>query len=149
MLCVKCGHQAALLSGSHSDAAMETINKLTRYCWRKICNLKLGTSWGGGHQAIQSFSNIYLFLYILLYNLFIYLFIYCLLSYIISFHRERDDLMNTLTGQKAVLAEVRQREFEAYNQVKNSCHMVEQAQLEKAEVCHEEIVKFVELISML
>ena len=43
--------------------------------------------------------------------------------------------MNTLTGQKAVLAEVRQREFEAYNQVKNSCHMVEQAQLEKAEVC--------------
>ncbi|KAM7443717.1 centrosome cycle [Porites harrisoni] len=76
VLCVKCGHQAALLSGSHSDAAMETINKLTR---------------------------------------------------------ERDDLMNTLTGQKAVLAEVRQREFEAYNQVKNSCHMVEQAQLEKAE----------------
>ena len=48
--------------------------------------------------------------------------------------RERDDLLNTLTGQKAVLAEVRQREFEAYNQVKNSCHMVEQAQLEKAEV---------------
>lgn len=43
--------------------------------------------------------------------------------------------MNALTGQKAVLAEVRQREFEAYNQVKNSCHMVEQAQLEKAEVC--------------
>ena len=49
--------------------------------------------------------------------------------------------MNTLTGQKAVLAEVRQREFEAYNQVKNSCHMVEQAQLEKAEVCHAEILK--------
>ena len=42
--------------------------------------------------------------------------------------------MNTMTGQKAVLAEVRQREFEAYNQVKKSCHMVEQAQLEKAEV---------------
>ena len=57
--------------------------------------------------------------------------------------------MNTLTGQKAVLAEVRQREFEAYNQVKNSCHMVEQAQLEKAEVCHVEILKFVELISIL
>ena len=103
---------------------------------------KLG---GGGHQAIQSFSNISLFSYILSYNLLIY----CLLSYIIFFHRERDDLMNTLTGQKAVLAEVRQREFEAYNQVKNSCHMVEQAQLEKAEVCHEEIVKFVKLISML
>ena len=55
MLCVKCGHQAALLSGSHSDAAMETINKLTRYCWRKICNnfyslspLKLGSGGGGG-----------------------------------------------------------------------------------------------------
>ena len=63
----------------------------------------------------------------------------------ISFNRERDDLMNTLTGQKAVLAEVRQREFEAYNQVKNSCHMVEQAQLEKAEVCHAEILKFVEI----
>ena len=57
--------------------------------------------------------------------------------------------MNTLTGQKAVLAEVRQREFEAYNQVKNSCHMVEQAQLEKAEVCHAEILRFVELISIL
>ena len=57
--------------------------------------------------------------------------------------------MNTLTGQKAVLAEVRQREFEAYNQVKNSCYMVEQAQLEKAEVCHAEILKFVELISIL
>jgi len=42
--------------------------------------------------------------------------------------------MNTLTGQKVVLAEVRQREFEAYNQVKQSCHLVEQAQLEKAEV---------------
>ena len=71
------------------------------------------------------------------------------MSYIIFCHRERDDLMNTLTGQKAVLAEVRQREFEAYNQVKNSCHMVEQAQLEKAEVCHAEILKFVELISIL
>ena len=58
-------------------------------------------------------------------------------------------LFEILTGQKAVLAEVRQREFEAYNQVKNSCHMVEQAQLEKAEVCHAEILKFVELISML
>ena len=42
--------------------------------------------------------------------------------------------MNMLTGQKAVLTEVRQREFEAYNQVKKSCNMVEQAQLEKAEV---------------
>ncbi|KAL9953421.1 hypothetical protein ACROYT_G040840 [Oculina patagonica] len=75
-LCVKCGHQTAVLSNSHSEAAMDTINQLTK---------------------------------------------------------ERDDLMNTLTGQKAVLAEVRQREFEAYNQVKKSCHMVEQAQLEKAE----------------
>ena len=55
-------------------------------------------------------------------------------SYMLPVVRERDDLMNTLTGQKAVLAEVRQREFEAYNQVKKSCHMVEQAQLEKAEV---------------
>lgn len=75
-LCVKCGHQTAVLSNPHSEAAIDTINQLTK---------------------------------------------------------ERDDLMNTLTGQKAVLAEVRQREFEAYNQVKKSCHMVEQAQLEKAE----------------
>ena len=57
--------------------------------------------------------------------------------------------MNTLTGQKAVLAEVRQREFEAYNQVKNSCHMVEQAQLEKAEVCHAEMLKFGELFHLI
>lgn len=49
-------------------------------------------------------------------------------------NRERDELMDTLTEQKAVLGQVRQREFEAYNQVKKSCHMVEQAQLEKAEV---------------
>ena len=90
-----------------------------------------------------------MFIYFCVFYEIIYLFIYCLLSYIISFHRERDDLMNTLTGQKAVLAEVRQREFEAYNQVKNSCHMVEQAQLEKAEVCHAEILKFGELISIL
>jgi len=51
--------------------------------------------------------------------------------------------MNTLTGQKAVLAEVRQREFEAYNQVKKSCHMVEQAQLEKAEVHFKRLVVYV------
>ncbi|XP_068681443.1 serologically defined colon cancer antigen 8 homolog [Montipora foliosa] len=75
-LCVKCGQETALLSNSHSDAAIQTINKLSK---------------------------------------------------------ERDDLMNTLTEQKEVLGEVRQREFEAYSQVKNSCHMVEQAQLEKAE----------------
>ncbi|XP_022786262.1 serologically defined colon cancer antigen 8 homolog [Stylophora pistillata] len=75
-LCVKCGHHSAVLSNTHSEAAIDTINQLTK---------------------------------------------------------ERDDLMNMLTGQKAVLAEVRQREFEAYNQVKKSCHMVEQAQLEKAE----------------
>ena len=49
-------------------------------------------------------------------------------------NRERDDLLDTLTEQKAVLGEVRQREFEAYNQVKKSCHVVERAQLEKAEV---------------
>ena len=42
--------------------------------------------------------------------------------------------MNMLTSQKAVLAKVRRREFKAYNQVKKSCHMVEKAQLEKAEV---------------
>ena len=54
--------------------------------------------------------------------------------YVDMLNRERDDLMDTLTEQKAVLGQVRQREFEAYNQVKKSCHMVEQAQLEKAEV---------------
>lgn len=42
--------------------------------------------------------------------------------------------METLTRQKATLAEVRQRELDAYMQVKKSCEMVEQAQLEKAEV---------------
>ena len=54
MLCVKCGHQAALLSGSHSDAAMETINKLTRLTVREeICNNCLSLSRAGG-----SFQNI-------------------------------------------------------------------------------------------
>lgn len=97
MLCVKCGHQAALLSGSHSDAAMETINKLTRYCWRKICNLKLG-SWGGGVVLskckitllgfLQQFPltnllfiyyiSIYSFIYLLLYS---YLMISLILSH--------------------------------------------------------------------
>ena len=73
------------------------------------------------------FFSDFFFLHVCLY--------FCLIS-CTSFpvFRERDDLMNMLTGQKAVLAEVRQREFEAYNQVKKSCNMVEQAQLEKAEV---------------
>lgn len=42
--------------------------------------------------------------------------------------------MGSLTRQKANLAEVRQRELEAYVQVKKSVETVEQAQLEKAEV---------------
>ena len=42
--------------------------------------------------------------------------------------------MDSLTRQKATLAEVRQRELEAYIQVKRSVDTVEQAQLEKAEV---------------
>ena len=66
MLCVKCGHQAALLSGSHSDAAMETINKLTRYCWRKICNnfYSLPPSetgeWRGGGGSFQNVKSHFL-----------------------------------------------------------------------------------------
>lgn len=54
MLCVKCGHQAALLSGSHSDAAMETINKLTRLTVRKeICNNCLSLSRAGGGGGVR------------------------------------------------------------------------------------------------
>ena len=29
-LCVKCGQETALLSNSHSDAAIQTINKLSK-----------------------------------------------------------------------------------------------------------------------
>ena len=54
MLCVKCGHQAALLSGSHSDAAMETINKLTRLTVREeICNNCLSLSRAGGGGGVR------------------------------------------------------------------------------------------------
>lgn len=108
MLCVKCGHQAALLSGSHSDAAMETINKLTRYCWRKICNnfyslppppLKLGSGAGAGGGSFQNvrshslaFNNnshsliVYLFMIYLFTHSFIdyYIISYLMISLILS-----------------------------------------------------------------
>ena len=43
--------------------------------------------------------------------------------------------METLVKQKSLLTQCQQREFEAYIQVKKSVETVEQAQLEKAEVC--------------
>jgi hypothetical protein len=51
------------------------------------------------------------------------------------FIRERDDLMETLTSQNSSIAKARQRELDGYTQVKKSCEMAEQAQLQKAEVC--------------
>lgn len=42
--------------------------------------------------------------------------------------------METLTSQNSAMAKARQRELDAYTQVKKSCEMAEQAQLQKAEV---------------
>ncbi|XP_022103660.1 serologically defined colon cancer antigen 8 homolog isoform X2 [Acanthaster planci] len=47
---------------------------------------------------------------------------------------ERDELMETLTRLRASTNDLRQRELNAYNQVKQSVTMVEQAQLEKTEL---------------
>ncbi|XP_038074906.1 serologically defined colon cancer antigen 8 homolog isoform X1 [Patiria miniata] len=47
---------------------------------------------------------------------------------------ERDELMETLTRQRASMNDLKQRESDAYNQVKQSVTMVEQAQLEKTEL---------------
>ncbi|KAK3725336.1 hypothetical protein QZH41_008957 [Actinostola sp. cb2023] len=54
--------------------------------------------------------------------------------------RERDDLMETLTSQNSSISKIRQREIDAYNQVKKSCELAEQAQLEKAEVRHRYVI---------
>ena len=42
--------------------------------------------------------------------------------------------MNTLTTMKATMDEMKHRETESYEQVKQSVNMVEQAQLEKTQV---------------
>ncbi|XP_072031037.1 serologically defined colon cancer antigen 8 homolog isoform X2 [Amphiura filiformis] len=47
--------------------------------------------------------------------------------------KERDDLMNTLTTMKTTMDDLKHREADAYEQVKNSINMVEQAQLEKTQ----------------
>ena len=57
----------------------------------------------------------------------------CLFFYLID--REKNELMDALNKQRKLLADMRKRELEAYTQVKKSCEMVEQAQLEKHEVC--------------
>ena len=49
--------------------------------------------------------------------------------------RERDELMDQLTSMKTRVEEMRQREEDAYSQVKKSVEMVEQAQLEQTQVC--------------
>lgn len=53
----------------------------------------------------------------------------------ISFlYRECEDLALSLEKQQKNLAECNRRETQAYDQVKKSCELVEQAQLEKQEV---------------
>ena len=42
--------------------------------------------------------------------------------------------MNTLTAMKATMDDLKHREADAYEQVKHSINMVEQAQLEKTQV---------------
>ncbi|XP_033109064.1 serologically defined colon cancer antigen 8 homolog isoform X2 [Anneissia japonica] len=50
-----------------------------------------------------------------------------------SITKERDDLMNVVTTMKSSLAEMRQKETEAYTQVKQSLEMLEESQLEKTQ----------------
>ncbi|XP_066282502.1 serologically defined colon cancer antigen 8 homolog isoform X2 [Branchiostoma lanceolatum] len=47
--------------------------------------------------------------------------------------RERDELMDALSQTRALMSEMKQREDEAYEQVKQSVALVEQAHLEKTE----------------
>lgn len=56
------------------------------------------------------------------------------------FHRERDDLLETLSKHKSILERCQQREFEAYTQVKISAEAAENAKLEKAEVSEPQIL---------
>ena len=49
-------------------------------------------------------------------------------------HRERDELVDRVTSMKTRLSELQEREDEAYQQVKRSVQMVEQAQLEQTQV---------------
>ncbi len=52
-----------------------------------------------------------------------------------SFHqRDRDELVDKMTGMKARVSELQHREQDAYEQVKRSVQMVEQAQLEQTQV---------------
>ena len=48
--------------------------------------------------------------------------------------RERDELVDKLTSMKARMTELKAREEDAYQQVKKSVQMVEQAQLEQTQV---------------
>lgn len=48
--------------------------------------------------------------------------------------RERDELVEMLAKHKSLLEQCRQREFEAYMEVKKSAETAENANLEKAEV---------------
>ena len=48
--------------------------------------------------------------------------------------RERDELVTELTGLRARYGDLKMREEDAYQQVKRSVEMVEQAQLEQTQV---------------
>ena len=49
-------------------------------------------------------------------------------------YRERDELVTELTGMRARYEDLKVREEDAYQQVKRSVEMVEQAQLEQTQV---------------
>ena len=49
-------------------------------------------------------------------------------------YRERDELVTELTGLRARYGDLKMREEDAYQQVKKSVEMVEQAQLEQTQV---------------
>ena len=53
--------------------------------------------------------------------------------------RERDELVDRVTSMKSRLSELQQKEEEAYQQVKRSVQMVEQAQLEQTQVRRREM----------
>ena len=56
--------------------------------------------------------------------------------------RERDELVDRVTSMKSRLSELQQREEEAYQQVKRSVQMIEQAQLEQTQVRRREMFIF-------
>ena len=58
-----------------------------------------------------------------------------MLNWHCDYFRERDELIQSIKKQQMLVKDGNRREIESYHQVKKSCELVEQAQLEKQEVC--------------